>query len=102
TMQQMSKAKKALKLQWSHGIATVETSLSTIGTRRVQPASMEPRHRYRGNATVALRTSEDSWRFNGATASLPWKHRRLRGVPEESRAASMEPRHRYRGNTRLG
>ncbi len=61
-------------LQWSHGVAAVETSV-----RAARP---------RGQLC-----------FNGATASPPWKRGLQRPRPAPGLGASMEPRRRRRGNS---
>ncbi len=84
-------------LQWSHGVAAVETLRGELaheplelpsmeprrrrrgnvqpggGTRRAHYPSMEPRRRRRGNSATRGMTSSRCDAFNGATASPPWK-----------------------------
>ncbi len=85
-------------LQWSHGVAAVETASDGRRSAGVRLASMEPRRRRRENVGQGDGREAQERRFNGATASPPWKPGRLAVEPHAGAHASMEPRRRRRGN----
>ncbi len=96
------RATKDCWLQWSHGVAAVETAPEA---RR--PARAVPLQWSHGVAAVETRMRRldlrSCGRFNGATASPPWKRAAI-VTPCRHHGASMEPRRRRRGNVqaRLG
>ncbi len=85
-------------LQWSHGVAAVETDHPRHAMHELHDASMEPRRRRRGN----LRPFDLDLREHESASMEPRRRRRgnLRGLAGLPRGmlASMEPRRRRRGN----
>ncbi len=66
-------------LQWSHSVSAVESRLNPAALARASVASMEPQRLRRGKSIqCSFNYLSGAARFNGATASPPWKGERRR------------------------